>query len=155
MRYCVRCGHVLNSEDVFCSICGMRQPDIPPENYNIRPNPNYPNNYYNQPNTQYAPNAQYIPNAQRAQSVQNAPKSRHKSGFIGYIVWSLILVSLFNIIGTPLGIAATLLLLDGDNSSGPDSDRKFDTAAVLCIVGTVVDLISLIFLVFMALRNIF
>ena len=140
MKFCVRCGRALNVRDQFCNGCGMQQPFVPPELLDSRIlSASYPM-------MPAAPSYALVP-------VYGAPKMRrHKKGVIPFLVWSLILVPFFNIIGTPLAVIAAMLCLAADSQDNSDdndnaySDSKLEKAAVLCIIATVIDVITLIFL---------
>jgi hypothetical protein len=141
MKYCVRCGRALNVGDQICGGCGMRQPYVEPALLD------------NRPVTPCFPAAPCPPmpavTTYALVPVYNRPLlPRHKKGVIPYIVWSLILVPIFNIIGTPLAVIAAMLTLSADAAYDiAESERKLDKAAALCIIATVVDVATLIFLI--------
>jgi hypothetical protein len=134
MKYCVRCGRALNVGDQFCNGCGMQQPFVPPELLDNR------TVAVQHPPMPTAPTYALVP----VYGATSLP--RHKKGVIPFLVWSLILVPFFNIIGTPFAVVAAMFCLAADADDGADSDIKLEKAAVLCIIATVVDVITLIFL---------
>jgi hypothetical protein len=138
MKYCIRCGRALHDNDRICGGCGMNQPFVPPQQFYNRPSVNRPPVYH--PPVRNVPCYALVP-------VYHPPVPRHKKGVIPLLVWSLILVPFFNIIGTPLAVVAAMLCLSADADQNENTDRKLYTAATLCIIATIVDLVTIIWLV--------
>lgn len=124
---------MLNVRDQFCNGCGMQQPFVPPELLE-----------YRAPITPYNPAPAVA--SYSLVPVYGLPLPRRKKGVIPYLVWSLILVPFVNIIGTPLAVAAAMLCLAAGSDNEPDSEGKLGKAAVLCIIATVIDIATLVFL---------
>ena len=171
MKYCVRCGRPLHISATQCDNCGLRQPYVPPELLDKRypppagmqngvpiqngmPMQNTAPPQYNAP-APYGVPTQYRPIGPAVACtamvpVYYRPLPRHKKGVIPFLIWSILLIPFFNPIGTPLGIISAFLCLRADADEGENSERSLSAAAVLCIIATVLDVITLIVLVFMA-----
>lgn len=121
-----------------------------------RPQPNGPqyNRPYNSPRPQAvapAPVQFPAPNTCALVPVYNRPAfPEHKKGVIPYLVWSLILMLFCNIIGTPIALAASFYALAADAGEAADCEKRLDKASTLCIIATVVDVATLIFLIITA-----
>jgi hypothetical protein len=124
---------MLNVGDWLCNGCGMRQPFVPPELLDNR-----------------APSVSYVHmpavTSRALVPVYGLPLPRRKKGVTPYLVWSLILVPFVNIIGSPLAVAAAMFCLAAGSDNEPDSDGKLGKAAVLCVIATVVDVVTLVLL---------
>lgn len=146
MKYCVRCGRPLDIDDEVCSGCGMKQPYVDPSLLE---------------NTQHECVAE-CSNAQIPSSVPSASPTTfalvpvynrpmlpsHKKGVIPYLVWSLLLLPFCNIIGTPFAVAAAFFVLAADAGEYSDCERRLNKASLLCIIATVINAATLIFLIF-------
>jgi hypothetical protein len=76
-----------------------------------------------------------------------AAQRTQKTGAWPFIIWSLILVVFFNPIGTPLSlISAILSVLANAETDRVRRDRKLSFAAVMCVIATVADVVTFIFL---------
>lgn len=130
MKICVRCRRTLNDYDHICPSCGTFQPPVPQQFNNQSPA------YAPVPNAPvYAPAPVYRPRA-----------PRRLKGAIPLLVWSLLLVLFFNIVGTPLGVVGAILCVTADADRDEKSGGKLKTATVLCIVATVIDVLTLVYL---------
>jgi hypothetical protein len=141
MKYCVRCGRPLDTCATQCGGCGLRQPFVPPELLDRRypPPPGAPN----PPPPPAVTCTALVP-------VYYKPLPRHKKGVVPFLIWSILLIPFFNPVGTPLGIISAFLCLAADANRDEKNDRKLSAAAILCIVATVIDVITLIALVLLA-----
>jgi len=129
MKYCIRCGTALDDSSRFCSNCGLKQPLM---------------------ETCCRPAAsgalEIAPVAPQAQSKPTAPP--RIKGQLPILIWSLILIPVFNPIGTVLGAIASLLCLIADTEKDLDSGfDKIDTALYMCIIATVFDIGTFVFFI--------
>lgn len=121
MKYCIRCGTALDDSSRFCMNCGIEQP-LP--EICVRP-------------------------AASAECATAIVPPRIK-GQLPILIWSLILIPIFNPIGTVLGTIASLLCLIADTEKNQENGfRKIDTALYMCIVGTVFDIGTIVFFIIM------
>lgn len=68
------------------------------------------------------------------------------------LIWSLILVIFINPIGTPLSVAAAILSVIANSENNKEArSRKIQIALLLCILATVVDVLSYILLIIAAI----
>lgn len=116
MKYCINCGRALADYCNYCYICGAAQPQ----------------------NTWACSGAPSTCTALVPVCTKPSVPARLK-GQIPILVWSLILVPLLNIVGTPLAAAAAILCVIADSAGGEEGYKKLDTALYLCIIATVFD----------------
>ncbi len=137
MKYCVKCGHLLDNRENFCTKCGMKQPFVPTKMLYSQPPAAPRNPVFLQPNAAPTYNS-YIPVGNFAAK---------KTGAKPFIIWSLILVLFFNPIGTPLSMISALLSVFANASNNHiQRDRYLSIASVMCLFATFVDLLSIILL---------
>lgn len=148
MKYCVRCGRILDDDEAFCGSCGLRQPYVPPVLLGRPASSPAERGAQPTPEARMAPSA---PGAAAGVGELPAPYApARRSGAVPCIVLGLVLFVLYNPLGTPLAFAATLLgLMARADTCSPRLRPRFVTvAAVLCGIAALADAATAFFLLF-------
>lgn len=138
MKFCVRCGRMLQNNESFCTGCGLKQPFVPPEVLFNTPPPAF--------NT---PAAQFVP-AQPVTCTALVPFDPSlQVKVMPFIIWSLILVMIVNPLSLPFAIAAAIIGSFANAETYIEKrSRQRNISAILCIIATAVDFVTIVFLIF-------
>lgn len=145
MKYCIRCGRRLADHENFCTGCGLKQPVVPPEVLNASPAV--------QPEIE-AVQRLYAPPVAVTALVPVVPAAVQDElpSAVPSLIWSLILVVFYNPIGMPLAfISALFSVIANAEQNIFKRKRHLFLALVLCTAATIVDIVTLIFLIVAAI----
>jgi hypothetical protein len=146
MKFCQRCGARLNDNEETCRNCGLFQA--------LRSDA-----AVNTPAQFEASNRPFNPQflRQTASMPYNIPtikiRQRSSNAALGFFIWSLILFFFINIIGTPLAVAAAFFAAAANAPESYERDKKLFYAKLLCIIATVVDALTLLVMIAMAILS--
>jgi len=128
----------------------MQPPYIPQQQFVSQPpfyNPSNVKGYYPQVPPQFVPQnppPYFDPRQTLEQQTFEKVEKRVKTTL--FFVWSIILIFIFNPLGTPLAIISTLFAGMARSSDATDeqAQKNIKTSKIICIIATIIDVICII-----------